>query len=125
MESVDTFFESIKKAACQYFSNSSIKYILRTDKSLKLNILIEEDIFIAIRYNSRNGRKDFAVSRRRRLLLALISQNNRIFGYDNLKTWHYHPVSNPEEHISCDEPTVDKVISDMKRIFENRNARRC
>ena len=87
MESVDTFFESIKKAACQYFSNSSIKYILRTDKSLKLNIQIEEDIFIAIRYNSRNGRKDF----------ALISQNNRIFGYDNLKTWHYHPVSNPEE----------------------------
>ena len=109
METVDTFLENLKKAACKYFPNSSIKYILRTDKSLKLNILIEEDIFIAIRYNSRNGRKDF----------ALVSQGNRIFGYDNLKTWHYHPVSNPQEHISCEEPTVDKVISDMKKILED------
>lgn len=108
MESIDTFLENLKRAVCQYFPESSIKYILRSDKSLKLNILIEEYVFIAVRYNSRNGRKDF----------ALVSQNNRIFGYDNLKTWHYHPVGNPEEHIPCDEPTIDKVISDMKRILD-------
>ena len=69
MESIDTFFENIKNTACQYFPNSSIKYILRTNKSLKLNILIEGDIFIAIRYNSRNGRKDF----------ALVSQSNNLW----------------------------------------------
>ena len=40
------------------------------------------------------------------------------FGYDNLKEWHYHPYKNPSEHISCDKPSTDKILYEIKKVFE-------
>ena len=53
---------------------------------------------------------------------ALIQNSKRIFGYDNLKEWHYHPYENPSEHILCDKPSIGKIISDMRKVCESIKA---
>ncbi len=49
---------------------------------------------------------------------ALVHNNQRIFGYDNLKQWHYHPFEDPNEHIICDKPAIDKIFSDIRNVCE-------
>ena len=61
-----------------------------------------------MRYNARNGRIDF----------ALLYRQKRVFGYDNLKAWHYHPFENPSEHIFCEKPTIEQIISETKAVLK-------
>ncbi|MEW6417775.1 MAG: hypothetical protein AB1480_06605 [Nitrospirota bacterium] len=105
---VDSFLSEIKTSLKNYFTESRIEFILKTPKSLKANIHLDENFFIAVRYNARNERTDF----------ALIHNNQRIFGYDNLKEWHFHPYENPSGHIPCEKPSIDKIISDIKIIYD-------
>ncbi len=100
---VDAFLAEITTSLKKYFTEFKIEFSLRTPKSLKCNIYLEAGLFIAVRYNSRNERIDF----------ALIQHNQRIFGYDNLKEWHCHPHENPSAHIPCDKPSIEKIISDI------------
>lgn len=69
------FFIEVETAPKINFSFYNIQTILQTEKSFKANIYLEKNIFIAVRYKTRNKRIDF----------ALIKDNQRIFGYDNLK----------------------------------------
>lgn len=107
MQDISKFLEELQTAINKYFPNSSIHYILRTSKSLKLNIILKKGIVVAVRYNSRNNRSDF----------ALIENDRRIFGYDNLKNWHYHPFDDPEIHIECEEPSLEKIFTEIERYF--------
>ncbi len=107
-EDVKNFLSEITALLKKHFKEFSIEILLETPKSLKVNIYLAKDIFIAIRYNLRNERTDF----------ALIHNSQRIFGYDNLKEWHYHPYENPSEHIPRDKPSLDKIITDIKKIYE-------
>lgn len=104
---VDDFLLEIKTSLKKHFKKYKIEFLIKTPKSIKANIHLEGNLFIALRFNARNGRMDF----------ALIQNNKRIFGYDNLKRWHYYPYENPSEHIICDKPSVDKIISDIKKIY--------
>lgn len=65
---------------------------------LKIRIKLRENIFIDIYFNAENDRKDF----------ALIYNNERIFGYDNLKEWHMHP---------CEEPTLKQIFKEISEII--------
>lgn len=105
---VDDFLLEIRTSFKKHFKEHKIEVLMKTPKSIKANIHLKEDLFIALRFNARNGRMDF----------ALIQNNQRIFGYDNLKEWHYHPYGNPSEHIPCDKPTVDKIVFGIKEICE-------
>jgi hypothetical protein len=49
---------------------------------------------------------------------ALIHHRERVFGYDNLKEWHYHPFESPEKHIPCEEPALEKIIEEIKKVLE-------
>lgn len=109
MQSVESFIEEIRAAKEKCFPGSDIRYTIRTPKSLKANIPIGHGLFIAIRYNARNGRTDIAV----------VHMDKRIFGYDNLKQWHFHPVNDPNCHVPCDEPSIDEVFLKMKDVFES------
>lgn len=105
---VDDFLSDINSSVEKHFSKYRFEILLNTPRSLKANIHIAENLFIAVRYNARNERMDF----------ALIHNKQRIFGYDNLKEWHYHPVENPEGHIPCEKPSIDEVISKIKEVNE-------
>ncbi len=104
----DVFLSEVKTCLKNHFKNFQIEILFKTPKSLKANIILDENLFIALRYNARNERTDF----------ALIHNNQRIFGYDNLKKWHYHPFENPSRHIPCDKPSINKIISDIKEVFK-------
>jgi hypothetical protein len=108
-QNVDTFLSEIEASLKKHFKNFRCEILFKTPKSLKANIILDKDLFIAVRYNARNERTDF----------ALIHNNQRIFGYDNLKHWHYHPFKNPSRHISCDKPSINKIISDIKEVFKS------
>jgi hypothetical protein len=105
----DAFLSEVETSLQKHFIDYKIEFLLRTPKSLKANIHLIENLFIALRYNSRNERID----------VALIQGNKRIFGYDNLKQWHYHPLENPDKHIPCDKPSLDKIFSDIKKIYKD------
>jgi hypothetical protein len=101
-----TFLAEITASLKRSFPSYSIEFLLRTPKALKINVQLKEGLFIAVRYNSRNGRTDF----------ALIKDGKRVFGYDNLKEWHYHPSDDPSTHVPCDKPSVDWIISEISRV---------
>jgi len=105
-QDVDAFLSEIKTLLKKYFKNFRLEILFKTHKSLKAHIYLAENFFITVRYNARNERTDF----------ALIYNNQRVFGYDNLKVWHYHPLGRETEHIPCNKPTIDKIIFDIKEI---------
>lgn len=102
------FLDKVEKSLKKNFSKYRMEYLIKTPRSLKAKVHLEANYFIALRHNDRNGRID----------VALIKDNQRIFGYDNLKQWHYHPYKNPSEHIHCDAPSIEKIISDAKKYYE-------
>ena len=75
---------------------------------MKARVYLDDNCFISLRYNARNNRVD----------VALIKDERRIFGYDNLKQWHLHPYENPSDHIHCRRPSIEKMISDTKKYYE-------
>ena len=103
---VDVFLSELKNSLKKHFTKYRFEILLNTPRSIKANIHLYENLLIAVRYNARNERMDF----------ALIQNNQRIFGYDNLKEWHYHPVENPDDHIPCEKPSIDEIISKIKKV---------
>ena len=108
MQGIETFLVELKVVLNKSFPDSHIKYLLNTPRSLKANVILNADTFISIRYNSRNGRKDY----------ALIYKEQRVFGYDNLKTWHVHPFGASNTHLPCDEPVLKQIFIEIKDICE-------
>lgn len=106
---VDAFLEKIKASLKRYFSNYKIEFLIKTPRSLKANIFLESNLFIAVRYNARNKRMDF----------ALILDDLRIFGYDNLKEWHYHPFGRESDHIPCEKPSIEKIIYEINEVYNS------
>ncbi len=103
---VESFLAEISASLIRSFPSYTLEFLLRTPKALKVNIRLREGLFIAVRYNVRNGRMDF----------ALIRDGKRVFGYDNLKEWHCHPSADPSQHITCEKPSVDQIISEICRL---------
>ena len=45
---------------------------------------------------------------------ALIRNTERIFGYDaypSHKSWHLHPVGNPEDHVNSIGLTIAQIVN--------------
>ncbi|MFH0729395.1 MAG: hypothetical protein V2B19_24035 [Pseudomonadota bacterium] len=66
-------------------------------------MLIDAAFFIDIYFNAENGRSDFSP----------IWAGKRVFGYDNLTHWHYHPVDNPSLHVTCNQPPLRQILEEM------------
>ncbi|HEX7593194.1 MAG TPA: hypothetical protein VF429_03410, partial [Anaerolineae bacterium] len=54
---------------------------------------------------------------------ALVRESNRIFGYDNSRFWHRHPVDNPQAHIECAEPSPDQAFREIQEIANLKSPR--
>jgi hypothetical protein len=77
-----------------------------------MRLSIGEVLFIAIYFNAMNERQSF----------SLVSGGRRIFGYDQVKTWHKHPFESPDEHVSCDEPSLNLIFGELAEIIRRQNA---
>lgn len=71
---------------------------------VKSRIFLVDSSFVEVYYNFGNGKTSF----------ALIKNNKRIFGADNLGFWHVHPFDNPEKHIKCTEIKIADFIKKIK-----------
>ena len=78
------------------------RFVILEDLSFyhKVRIILEKDLFIEVRINSMNKRVGY----------ALVQGGNRIAGFDNLGTWHIHPIENPKTHRKISAPVPQNVF---------------
>ena len=109
MEAALSRFESqVEKSMHRWFRNASM-ISERRYNFIKIRIHINAITFIDVYHNAGNKRGSY----------ALIRQGKRIFGYDNVKAWHRHPLGDSEKHEPCIKPRLSKVLGEMKRIVES------
>ncbi len=63
-------------------------------------------MFVSIYFNAMNDRRSF----------NLIARERRIFGYDQVKTWHRYPFEAPDEHVPCDEPSLTRIFDEIASV---------
>lgn len=103
------FLSQIESISQRFFPSCSIESEIIRSSRLNVRIFLRGiDLFLDIFYSVDTGRKDF----------ALIWKKKRIFGFDNLQGWHYHPYEAPEQHISCPEPSLENLFEQVKGVAE-------
>jgi len=108
VKSVEEFIYELEIALHRNIPYFTQETFLHTGQSFKAYFYIRPDLFLNVRYNAVNGRTD----------VALIHMHERVFGYDNLKEWHYHPFENPKLHIPCDEPSLEFILNEISQIIK-------
>ena len=78
----------------------TIDIILIDEPVAKARIEIKSNIFIEVFFNAETQKHS----------LALIKNDERIYGIDNTKGWHIHPFENPKSHLPTDEMTFSQFI---------------
>lgn len=107
-EKLDGFVSKVKKTCKKYFPSGIVVISLRRANQLKMRIHIEKKFIIDIYYNSYNERTDF----------SLVEADQRIFGYDNLGGWHYHPTEDIQKHVPCDKPEIDTIFKKIQEVIK-------
>ena len=104
--SVDAFQAKVQALAEQHFPTSKPELQEASPLRLKMRILLSSDLFIDIFYGVSKKRIDF----------VLIKATERIFGIDNLNGWHRHPFGGVKQHEAIEEPTLEKIFSEIKSV---------
>lgn len=104
---IDEFLEDIKRLKHKFLLKAKIEEIYKRIDKISLRILLRQDLFIAVYYNTQSKRMDF----------SLINHESRVFGYDNAGGWHYHPVEDPESHKECEEPSLEEMFQKTAQII--------
>jgi len=99
--------EELLQSLRKHFPEARVESKEKRGIVFELRAYVGEDIFIEVYANVLTEKKSF----------ALIAKNVRISGYDNFKFWHCHPPGNPNSHISCDEPSIDFIMSSFKDVI--------
>ena len=104
--SVDAFQAKVQDLAGQHFPTSKPELQEANPLRLKMRVLLSSDLFIDIFYGVSKKRIDF----------ALITVAERIFGIDNLNGWHRHPFGGVKRHEVIEEPTLEEIFSEIKKV---------
>ena len=95
-------------------SLSEIDFVEKVDIQTEVFILkgraiLKKNRFLQIYFNEITGTIAF----------ALIENDRRIWGidYDNIRSWHLHPLENPEIHQSIQEKTIEEIIEMLSAIW--------
>jgi hypothetical protein len=106
--SIDSFVEELSRLCLQYFPTARLETVYHRSAMASLRLIITPHLFIDIYCNTRTARFDF----------SLIQDSVRIFGYDNLQSWHHHPFENPDTHVDCLEPTLEQMVSEIALLVD-------
>ncbi len=93
----------------EVFPNAELEIHERRDTILEIRAKLEKEVFIEVYANFLTNKRSY----------SLIYKSDRIFGYDNYRFWHYHPVEDPKVHISCKEPSIHFVMQEIRKAIEN------
>ena len=96
--------ESFRNQLCNLVEEqfTDVKFVIDERRStiLEIRILFTPEIFMEAYVNGMTGKKSF----------ALVKNGKRIWGYDNYRYWHHHPIENPKTHIPCSESRLSKRL---------------
>lgn len=106
------FKESLISIAKQKFPHAKLTIIERRNITIEVRVDISDKKFIEVYHNIFSEKKSF----------ALIMNGRRVFGYDNYKYWHMHPMNKVEMHIPCEEPVMEVVFEEIEQKYvKSRN----
>jgi hypothetical protein len=108
-ESVAAFVRELEALKQELFVDGRLEIVCSRFNRASIRLHIDASFFIDIYCNTGNRRFDF----------SLIHSGKRIFGYDNLPEWHYHPIHKPECHVHCDEPSMRQVLEEMASVLQS------
>ncbi len=106
-ENIDDFTEELKALSHEYLPESKIETIYKRTGKVSLRIIITTSFFIDVYANIESNRYDF----------SLIKDNQRILGYDNLESWHYHPLNKQDDHIVITEPSLNFIFNEIINVI--------
>ncbi len=102
------FRRDLVAAIEMYFPHAKWNLSERRGIELQARLEIDARRFISIYHSAATDKTSY----------ALIENGARIFGYDNSRFWHCHPIENPTQHHACSEPTSRQVMREMKELLE-------
>jgi hypothetical protein len=105
----DEWLAEVQKAITQYFPNIEPRIELVRHTRITIRFELNDATFVALFFREETERVDY----------ALIVNDQRVFGIDNLDGWHIHPLGNPDAHEPCDEMTPTEA---MRRLREASDA---
>lgn len=108
-ENIDDFIEELINLKHEYLPESEIETIYKRIDKASIRIIISTTLFIDIYANIENKRYDF----------SLIKENKRVFGYDNLERWHYHPLNKQDDHIVIDGPSLNHIFNEIADVVRS------
>ena len=103
--------ESFRNQLCNLVEEqfTDVKFVIdeRRSTTLEIRIFFTPEIFMEAYVNGITGKKSF----------ALVKNRKRIWGYDNYRHWHHHPIEKPDNHIPCSEPPLEKIVNELSTVL--------
>jgi hypothetical protein len=100
------FKQQVEKAGAEHFPQAKTKLEERHGAELHDRVEIDDMTLIDVYYSAVTGKTSY----------TLVRANKRVFGYDNFRFWHRHPLEDPDGHIPCEEPSPDRVFREIRGI---------
>ena len=108
--------ESFRKQLCNLFEEkfTDIEFVINERRStiLEIRIIFTPEIFMEAYANRITAKKSF----------ALVKNRKRIWGYDNYRYWHHHPIENPDTHMPCSEPPLEEIVNELHTVLSQIQA---
>ena len=100
-QSIEAFEEQLVYGLRKYVPIGNLEIIEKSIMRLKARCHIGISLFIDI----------FYAIRTRKISFAVVQGGERVFGIDNLGSWHCHPFRKPQNHETIDEPSIEEILS--------------
>lgn len=107
MISLDAVRDELCNLFKKQFPDVEITINERRSAVLEIRIFFTPEVFMESYVNGITGKKSF----------ALVESAKRIWGYDNYRYWHHHPIENPENHVPCTEPSLKKIVDEVETVL--------
>ena len=106
------FLEKTKELSEIHFPDAKIQIREYSKFRLKLRLVFSVDFFVEVFYAPQTSRTSF----------AMINDEKRIFGIDNLGGWHRHPLEDPAKHITISKPNMDEIFNSLRNAKDKNIA---
>lgn len=103
--------DALRDELCDLFKKQfpDVEFTINQRRSvtLEIRIFFTPEVFMESYFNAITCKKSF----------ALVQGAKRIWGYDNYRYWHHHPIDNPENHVPCNEPSLKKIVEEVQTVL--------
>jgi hypothetical protein len=106
--SCDQFRERLLAAISVHLPTARTRVQEKRAIYLRVRAQVRDELFLDVYYNDLTGKISY----------TLIHNEQRVFGYDNYRFWHYHPHGRANEHIPCAEPEIEAALAEIGQVVE-------